>query len=92
MEYQRLDSADLGDQATALEELNLRVALENQKLAAQAVLKPRIVEVERNGKVVQLHTCLYCHAELADGERFCDADCRDDWQKEQNLNKISGRA
>jgi hypothetical protein len=29
--------------------------------------------------------------ELPDGERFCDSDCRDDWQKEQNIKKISGR-
>lgn len=91
MEYQRLDSADIGDQATALEELNLRVALENQKIAAMNQLKPRIVEVVRGGKTVSVHTCLYCHEELQDGERFCDSYCRDDWQKEQNMKRISGR-
>lgn len=91
MEYQRLDSSDIGDQATALEELNLRVALENQKIAAQAQLKPRTVEVVRGGQTVTVYTCLFCHEELEDGERFCDSDCRDDWQKEQNIKRISGR-
>ena len=91
MEYQKLDSSDIGDQATALEELNLRVALENQKLAALNQLKPRLVEKKKNGKLVQVHTCLYCHEELEDGERFCDSDCRDDWQKEQNMRKITGK-
>lgn len=91
MEYQRLDSSDIGDQATALEELNLRVAMENQKLAAQKVLAPRIVKAVRGGEEVDVYTCLNCYAELPDGERFCDSDCRDDWQKEQNIKKISGR-
>lgn len=24
--------------------------------------------------------CLYCNEPLADGRRWCDADCRDEWQ------------
>lgn len=27
--------------------------------------------------------CLSCDAPLPDGRRWCDADCRDDWQAEQ---------
>jgi hypothetical protein len=25
--------------------------------------------------------CLYCSEELPEGRRWCDADCRDGWQK-----------
>lgn len=25
--------------------------------------------------------CLYCDAPLNPGQRWCDADCRDDWEK-----------
>lgn len=28
--------------------------------------------------------CLNCGEELADGARWCDADCRDDWQKRES--------
>lgn len=28
--------------------------------------------------------CLYCEASVPEGHRWCDADCRDAWQK---LNK-----
>ena len=27
--------------------------------------------------------CLYCNAELPDGQRWCDAWCREDWSLEQ---------
>lgn len=26
--------------------------------------------------------CLYCDEELQDGRRWCDADCRDIWEKQ----------
>ena len=26
-------------------------------------------------------TCLFCSEELQEGRRWCDADCRDGWQK-----------
>ena len=28
--------------------------------------------------------CHYCGEPLNDGRRFCDADCRDDWQREMD--------
>jgi hypothetical protein len=28
--------------------------------------------------------CYYCGALLKDGRRWCDAHCRDDWQREQD--------
>ncbi len=34
--------------------------------------------------------CLYCGEALADGLRFCNADCRDGWQHEQKLKRMQG--
>lgn len=38
--------------------------------------------------------CLYCENPLAKaGHRWCDKDCRDDWQKEEDANRRkTGRA
>lgn len=35
--------------------------------------------------------CLFCGDELGDGLRFCDAHCRDDWQRRERSRSISGR-
>lgn len=29
--------------------------------------------------------CLYCGEPLPSGERWCDADCRDEWEYERSL-------
>lgn len=34
--------------------------------------------------------CLYCGEPLAVGLRFCDADCRDGWEHEQQLKQMRG--
>ena len=34
--------------------------------------------------------CLYCNAALADTLRFCDKDCRDDYEHEQIRRKVAG--
>ena len=34
--------------------------------------------------------CRYCGEPLADGLRFCCADCRDAWQHEQDLRLMRG--
>lgn len=34
--------------------------------------------------------CHYCAEPLAAGLRWCDADCRDDWQAEQNAHARAG--
>jgi hypothetical protein len=33
--------------------------------------------------------CLYCTTPLPDGRRWCDADCRDDWQSDQQRGNRS---
>lgn len=38
-------------------------------------------EAEPNGY------CLFCGEPLTDNKRWCDKDCRDMWQKEQNAKK-----
>lgn len=55
---------DFADLGSAREELDRKLALE-----ARAPAGPPATGV-----------CLCCGAELADGRRWCDADCRDDWQ------------
>ena len=34
--------------------------------------------------------CLYCGDPLGGGRRFCDAECRDAWQHEQDLKLMRG--
>ena len=28
--------------------------------------------------------CFFCEREVSRGKRFCDQDCRDDWQREED--------
>lgn len=34
--------------------------------------------------------CHNCRASVAPGARFCDADCRDDWENEQAARQRAG--
>lgn len=36
--------------------------------------------------------CYYCREPLASGRLFCDADCRDGWEFEQKLKRMTGVA
>lgn len=40
-------------------------------------------------EVEPVGVCLNCAAQVPDGLRWCDADCRDDWQARRN--RRSGR-
>lgn len=42
------------------------------------------LEAEAVGK------CLHCEAPLADGHRFCDPTCRDDWEHTRKLLAMAG--
>lgn len=60
----------------------LDIASQNEQLATkkaiqQASIKAGKLEVEATGK------CLNCDEELTEGKRFCNAGCRDDWQRMQ---------
>lgn len=43
------------------------------------------------GPVLQaVGQCHFCDAALSNGQRFCDADCRDGWADEQNAKARNG--
>lgn len=92
MPFEKIDATDTSDQATALEQLFLRVARENQSNKT-FVLPPKIVEVKdkKTKQVVQRHMCHFCDELIADGDRFCDEGCRDDWEKERQAKIRSGK-
>jgi hypothetical protein len=58
---------DIYDQATAQEELARDIALK----AARAPIK----------RLIPNGACYNCDAGLSHAGEFCDADCRDDWQR-----------
>ena len=62
--------ADQFDLASTYEELDRQSAL--NRLESTKLHSP-----ESTGH------CLYCGEELSDGRRWCNADCRDEWEKEQ---------
>lgn len=40
------------------------------------------IAAARSGEWLPFTGCCYnCDASVPDGHRFCDADCRDDWEK-----------
>ena len=59
---------DTGDEAARREELDKCVALANARTLAGVLPEP-------NG------SCLNCGDQVGDGLRWCDADCRDDWER-----------
>lgn len=58
---------DFADLGSAREQLDTELAL----------------QLRRPEGPVAIGRCLSCGARLARGMRWCDADCRDDWQREQ---------
>lgn len=50
----------------------------------------RLIRVASSGtKLQETGHCLYC-SEALKGRRFCDVDCRDDYEREQTLLKYGG--
>ncbi len=101
--YERLDASDPVDQASELEQMQLRIALENQR-NTRNVLHPKLAEVtdKKTNTVRVACLCHYCDAilEYVDAQdtaktanlpRFCDEFCRDDWQKEQDMKARTGK-
>lgn len=58
---------DVSDQATAREEQERALSLQQRRPAGP----------------LACGACHNCDAPLPDGMRFCDLDCRDDWQARQ---------
>lgn len=101
--YERLDASDPVDQASELSQMQLRIALENQR-NTRNVLHAKLAEVtdKKDGSVKIACLCHYCDAILEYVEsqetaqtsslsRFCDEFCRDDWQKEQDMLVRTGK-
>jgi hypothetical protein len=66
-------SSDQIDQACEREEKDRAVSL-----ALRKPIGPEAVGV-----------CLHCGEPVGDGRRWCDGDCRDDWQR---IERAKGRA
>lgn len=64
---------DTGDESVRRQEQETDIALRQARAAAASLPEPTGV-------------CLNCCDAVPDGHRWCDADCRDDWER------INGRA
>lgn len=60
--------ADIADTAHAIEEMHRSLALRNR---------------DRGPAIAETGACLNCDAPVPAGRRWCDAGCRDDWQRAQ---------
>ncbi len=65
---------DIYDQATAREEQEREIALQQLRYSA---------------KPLPQGTCNNCEASCVGA--FCDADCREDYESRERMNKINGR-
>lgn len=59
---------------------------------AQHALNAAVERARTGAKLDPKGTCFFCDAPLdasnpAASTLFCDADCKDDWEKEQNVRK-----
>lgn len=63
--------ADQFDLASEYEELERLSCLNRLKSGSQPTAKA-------TGQ------CLYCEEPLPEGRRWCNAECRDEWEREQN--------
>jgi hypothetical protein len=59
--------------------------------AAEAALAEVRYQASRTGLAYTGH-CHYCGAITGGGRRFCDADCRDDYDQEKKMQAIKGRS
>jgi len=55
----------------------------------ELALKGQLSAVSRLDSVAATGACLNCGEALAEGQRWCDSDCRDDWSR-SGQTKVSG--
>jgi hypothetical protein len=70
---------DLTDEAEQIENMHRESAILAARKAAQRDRLPETGE------------CHHCGEETRPGARFCDSDCRDGWQREQDARRRAGR-
>lgn len=58
----------------------------------EQALDDALAEVRRAQErgVKAVGACLFCGEPLPDHMRFCDADCRDGWDFEQRMKRMTG--
>ena len=58
----------------------------------QMAIKAAIKSVRWHSKPLPaLGCCYYCSEPLKGGERFCDTDCRDDYERQEKSKARNGR-
>jgi len=45
----------------------------------------------RHATLPAVGQCYSCAEPVADGARFCDADCRQDWERAERARRMNGR-
>jgi predicted nucleic acid-binding Zn ribbon protein len=45
----------------------------------------------RNATLPAVGQCYSCAEPVDDGRRFCDADCRQDWERAEKARRMNGR-
>ena len=50
----------------------------------------RLLNSEKSKEAEETGYCLFCGEPLPPGRRWCDKDCRDDWEREQKLRRNKG--
>jgi hypothetical protein len=66
------------------DEIDRSVAQQEVTLAAQLTAR-------RPCGPVATGSCHFCEAELPEGMRWCNANCRDDWELQQAADRDMGR-
>lgn len=69
--------SDVFDQASEREDRDRQAAIDHQRRTAESL--------------PYVGVCYYCGSSTVTGVRFCDADCRDDYQREKDLQRRAGR-
>lgn len=64
---------DIYDQASNREQLDRDLAVNSARKA--------------NPEALAIGHCLWCNAELFGAQRWCDADCREDWELAQEAGR-----
>ena len=68
--------ADIADITTARQELEEEILRQYKRV---------------EGGPAPIGRCHNCDEPLEGDDRFCDADCRGDWQARQNMKRITGQ-
>lgn len=61
---------------------------------AEMIKQKRITSIRESAEQQEAKAtgrCLFCHEFVEDGRRWCDSDCRDDWEAERRMEGIRRR-